>query len=80
MSETVKATIIGTIIVGLFMLVSVKMATNAMWHVAHSTREYVEMQKADMKQFILSEKHKAKEVCLEAAQTVAPPAAKATKK
>ena len=81
MSDMVKSTIIGTIIIGIFMLFSVKMATSTMWNIARTSKQYVEVQKADIKQFIIAEKRKAKEVYLEAAQTqAAVPAAKPVKK
>jgi hypothetical protein len=68
MSETLKATIVGTIIIGIFMLISVKMATATMWNIAHRARAYVEVQKKDFVQIVKAEKHKAKEVYLEAAK------------
>lgn len=67
MSETVKATIIGTIIVGVFMLVSVKMATSSAWDLARSARAYVEAQKSELKAIVKVEQKKAKEVVLQAA-------------
>ena len=67
MSETVKATIIGTIIVGVFMLVSVKMITSSAWDLARSTRTYVEAQKEELKAIVKLEQKKAKDVVLQAA-------------
>jgi|GEM_PF-2555906 hypothetical protein len=67
MSETVKATIIGTIIIGVFMLVSVKMATSSAWDLARSTRTYVEAQKGELKEIVKLEQKKAKDVVLQAA-------------
>ena len=68
MSETVKATIIGTIIVGIFMLISVKMVTGTVWEMARKAKYYVEVNKLEAKKIIKQEKRKAKEVILDAAQ------------
>ncbi len=68
MSETVKATIIGTIIIGIFMLVSVKMATGTVWEMARRTRQYIEVNKLDAQRIVRQEKRKAKEVFLDAAK------------
>ena len=70
MSETLKATIVGTIIIGIFMLVSVKMVTGTAWELARDTRSYVEVQKMELKRFVKAEKHKAKEVAEDVAETV----------
>jgi Na+/H+-translocating membrane pyrophosphatase len=67
MSETVKATIIGTIIVGVFMLVSVKMITSSAWDLARSAKTYVEAQKDELKAIVKIEQKKAKDVILQAA-------------
>lgn len=68
MSETVKATIIGTIIIGIFMLISVKMATNTVWKMAQGTKQYIEINKEDARQIIKREKRKAKEIYWKAAE------------
>ena len=65
MGQTVKATVVGTVIIGVFMLLCTWMATNAAWDMARATRRYVDSQKVDVRSFILSEKRKAKEVFLE---------------
>ena len=65
MSETVKATIIGTIIIGIFMLISVKMLTIAAWDMAHVTHQYIESQKTHLIEVVKSEQRKAKDVYLE---------------
>jgi uncharacterized protein (DUF2252 family) len=70
MSEPVKATIIGTIIVGIFMLLCTKMATRTVWDLARSTKSYVEMQKAEAKRVVKAEKSKATDVFLEGAHVV----------
>jgi Na+/H+-translocating membrane pyrophosphatase len=71
MSETVKATIIGTIIVGIFMLISVKICVNTAWDMARSGKTYIEAQKVEIKRVIKEEKHKAADVVLKAAETEA---------
>jgi hypothetical protein len=68
MGETVKATIIGTIIIGIFMLISVKMTLNTAWDMARKTKAYVESQKVELKQIVKIEKHKAADVILNAAE------------
>ncbi len=68
MSETVKATIIGTIIIGVFMLVSVKMVTGTVWDMAQRTRQYVEVNKVEARRLVKQEKRKAKEIYLNAAK------------
>lgn len=68
MSETVKATIIGTIIIGVFMLISIKICVNTAWNMARSTKAYVEEQKVEIKRVIKEEKHKAADVVLKAAE------------
>lgn len=70
MSETVKATIIGTIIIGVFMLLSVKVCTNTAWDMARSVKIYIEAQKVEFKRVIKEEKHKAADVMLKAADAV----------
>lgn len=72
MGQTVKATVVGTIIIGVFMVICTWMATNAAWDMARAARRYVDAQKVDVKEFILNEKHKAKEVFLEGAVISAP--------
>lgn len=67
MSEAVKSTIVGTIIIGIFMLISVKMATNTVWELARTTRRYLDAQKVELVRIVKEEKRKAKEVYLEAA-------------
>ena len=71
MSETVKATIIGTIIIGVFMLISVKICVNTAWAMARSGKAYIEAQKSEIKHVIKEEKHKAADVILKAAETEA---------
>jgi hypothetical protein len=68
MGETVKATIIGTIIIGIFMLVSVKMVTGTVWDLSRQVKHYVEANKVEAKKVIKLEKRKAKEVLLDAAK------------
>ena len=68
MSETLKATIIGTIIIGIFMLISVKMVTSTVMNMALKTKYYIEANKLEAKKIIKQEKRKAKEVILDAAQ------------
>ncbi len=68
MSETIKATIIGTIIIGLFMLGSVKIMTNTVWNISRKSREYVDINKKEVLRIFREEKRKAKEVYLEAAE------------
>jgi hypothetical protein len=70
MSETLKSTIVGTIIIGIFMLISMKMATNTMWSMARTARAYIEVQKAELRGIVKNEKHKAKDVALQFARTV----------
>jgi hypothetical protein len=65
MSETLKATIVGTIIIGIFMLISAKMVTSSVWDLAHHTRSYLEAQKVELKQIVKFEQRKAKDVFLE---------------
>jgi hypothetical protein len=67
MSETLKATIVGTIIIGIFMLISVKMATMSIDHMAIKTRAYIEAQKIELKEVVKLEQKKAKDVALQAA-------------
>jgi hypothetical protein len=67
MSETLKATIVGTIIIGIFMLISVKMATMSVEHMAVKTRAYIEAQKVELKEVVKLEQKKAKDVALQAA-------------
>ena len=69
MSETVKATIIGTIIVGIFMLISVKICVNTAWEMARSTKAYVDSQKIELKRIVKEEQHKAADVILKAAES-----------
>jgi hypothetical protein len=71
MGETVKATVIGTIIIGIFMLMCTFMVTHTVQDLAHKTRQYVEAQKMEMKHVVLAEKRKAKEVFLEGASLAA---------
>ncbi|MBD3391749.1 MAG: hypothetical protein GF418_06795 [Chitinivibrionales bacterium] len=71
MSETVKATIIGTIIVGVFMLISTKMVTTTVWDLARATKAYVEVQKNEFRQIAKREKRKAKDVALDVAEKIA---------
>lgn len=68
MSETVKATIIGTIIIGVFMLASVKMVTGTVWDMARRTRAFVELNKEEARRIVIQEKRKAKEIYMEAAK------------
>ncbi len=68
MSETVKATIIGTIIIGIFMLASVKMVTGTVWDMARRTRAFVELNKEEARRIVVQEKRKAKEIYMEAAK------------
>ena len=67
MSETVKATIIGTIIIGLFMLASVKVASNTAFNMARKTRNYIEANKVEARRIVKQEKRKAKEIYMDAA-------------
>jgi len=67
MGETVKATVIGTIIIGIFMLMCTFMVTQTVQNLARKTRQYIEAQKVEMKHVVLAEKRKAKEVFLEGA-------------
>jgi Na+/H+-translocating membrane pyrophosphatase len=69
MSETVKATIIGTIIIGIFMLISVKICVNTAWTMARSSKAYIEEQKVELKRIVKEEKHKAADIVLKAAET-----------
>lgn len=68
MSETVKATIIGAIIIGIFMLVSVKMVTGTVWDMSRKVKQYIEVSKVDVKRIVKQEKRKAKEIYMDAAQ------------
>lgn len=68
MGETVKATIVGTIIIGIFMLISVKMATSSAWEMARTARAYLETKKVEAVRIVKEEKRKAKEVFLEGAK------------
>jgi hypothetical protein len=65
MSETLKATIVGTIIIGIFMLISAKMVTSSVWELAYHARNYLEAEKVELKQIVKAEQHKAKDVFLE---------------
>lgn len=67
MSETLKSTIVGTIIIGLFMIACTKMATNTVVKLAKATKSYVEFQKAEAKAIVKLEQSKAKDVYLQAA-------------
>ena len=71
MSETVKATIIGTIIIGIFMLVSVKMVTGTVWEMSRRVKAYIEVNKVEAKRIIKAEKRKAKEIYMDAARVQA---------
>jgi hypothetical protein len=71
MGEQVKATIIGTIIVGIFMLISVKMTLNTAWDMARKTKAYIEVQKIDLKRIVKAEKHKTADVLMKSAETIA---------
>jgi hypothetical protein len=73
MSETLKSTIVGTIIIGIFMLISAKMVTGTMWDMARKAKVYVEVQKKDLRRIVKQEKHKAADVALDAAQLMAVP-------
>ena len=68
MSETVKATIIGTIIIGIFMLASVKMVTGTVWQMSRRVKQYIEVNKVEVKKVVKQEKRKAKEIYLDAAR------------
>jgi hypothetical protein len=68
MSETLKATIVGTIIIGIFMLISAKMATSTMWDISRKAKSYLEVQKIELKKIVKAEKRKAKEVYMDAAR------------
>ena len=70
MSETLKSTIVGTIIIGIFMLISVKMITGTVWDMARRTRVYVEAQKMEKREIVKREKHKAADVAMDVAQTM----------
>ena len=67
MGETLKSTIIGTIIIGIFMLISVKMVTGSVESMAIKTRAYIEAQKVELKEVVKLEQKKAKDVALQAA-------------
>lgn len=67
MGDTVKATVVGTIIIGIFMVICTKMVTSTVWDMARATKSYVEVQKAEAKRIVKQEKAKAKDVVLEAA-------------
>jgi hypothetical protein len=73
MSETVKATIIGTIIIGIFLLISTKMVTSTVWDITRHAKTYVEAQKIELKKIVKAEKRKAKEVFLEGMEKVQTP-------
>ncbi|MDD5675667.1 MAG: hypothetical protein PHC61_15975 [Chitinivibrionales bacterium] len=79
MGETLKATIVGTIIIGIFMLISVKMAIGSVETMALKTRAYIETQKVELKQIVKAEQKKAKDVALQAACMTSCPMAKKTK-
>jgi len=68
MSETVKATIIGTIIIGIFMLISVKMVTGTVWDMSRRVKQYIEVNKIEAKKIVKQEKRKAKEIYMDAAK------------
>lgn len=68
MSETVKSTIIGTIIIGIFMLVSVKMVTGTVWDMSRQVKKYIEVNKVEAKKIVRQEKRKAKEIYMDAAK------------
>ena len=68
MSETVKATIIGTIIIGIFLLVSVKMVTGTVWDMSRKVKQYIEVNKIEAKKIVRQEKRKAKEIYMDAAK------------
>ncbi len=68
MSETVKATIIGTIIIGIFMLVSVKMVTGTVLDMSRRVKQYIEVNKVEAKRIVKHEKRKAKEIYMDAAK------------
>jgi hypothetical protein len=72
MSETLKATIVGTIIIGIFMLLSVKMITGTVWDISRSTKSYIEMQKEYFKAVAKLEQRKAKDVFLEGTSQIQP--------
>jgi hypothetical protein len=69
MNQTVKATVIGTIIIGLFMIVCTKIVTNSAWQMARAGKQYVEAQKVEAKQIVKAEQSKAKEVYLKGCTT-----------
>lgn len=66
----VKSTIVGTIIIGIFMMVCTMMVTSTVKHLAHSTRQYIDQQKREAKAIVKQEKAKAKDVFLEGAKAV----------
>lgn len=68
MSETVKATIIGTIIIGIFMLISVKMVTGTVWEMSRRVQQYIEVNKNEAIRIVKQEKRKAKEIYIDAAR------------
>jgi Na+/H+-translocating membrane pyrophosphatase len=70
MSETLKSTIAGTIIIGIFMLISMKMVTGTMWDMARKAKAYVEVQKTELKQIVKAEKHKATDVAIDVASII----------
>ena len=71
MSETVKATIVGTIIIGIFMLISVKMVTGTVWEMSRRVKHYIEVNKVEAKRIVKQEKRKAKEIYMDAAKAQA---------
>jgi hypothetical protein len=79
MGETLKSTIVGSIIIGIFMLISVKMATSSIESMAMRTRAYIEAQKVELKEVVKLEQKKAKDVALQAACMNSCPMMKKTK-
>ena len=71
MGETVKATIIGTIIIGIFMLISVKMVTGSVWDMSRRVKQYIEVNKVEAKRIVRQEKRKVKEIYMDAEQVQA---------
>ncbi len=72
MSETLKSTIVGTIIIGIFMLLAAKMVTNTVWDISRETKNYVESQADYLKAVVKLEQHKAKDVFLQGASELQP--------
>jgi hypothetical protein len=64
MGGSVKATVVGTIIIGIFMVICTKMVTNSAFTMARSVKNYVEAQKLEAKRIVKAEKAKAKETYL----------------